>query len=202
MNKFILTGKEKENILEQLLTENDLQEKEILYKINEKKGGFFKSVTYTITAVKIEDILEYIKEFLVDLLNKMELDVSFESKIRDKQIYIKMFSNNNSILIGKNGQTLTALQIITRQVINNKIGFLPFIILDVENYKDKKNEQLERLAKKTAKEVIKTGIDVSLENMNSYERRIVHNALTNFKGITTISEGEEPNRHVIIKKVD
>ena len=202
MKIYSQSGKDSESVLENILKENELKKEEIIFKTQEKKGGLFKGTSYEVSVVKLEDILEYLKEYLESLLSKMGLEVTFESKIRENQIYLKMYSNNNAILIGKNGQTLTALQLITRQVINKEIGMLPYIILDVENYKDKKNEQIERLAKRTAKEVVTTGIDVSLENMNSYERRIVHNALTNFKGITTISEGEEPNRHVVIKKVN
>ncbi len=196
------SGKDYEKVLEEILKENELKEEDIVYKSFTKKGGIFKGTTNVVTVVKLEDICEYVKDFLSDLLRRMGLDVTFESRIRDKQIYIKMFSDNNAILIGKNGQTLSALQLIVRQIIIKETKILPYIILDVENYKDKKNENLERLARRTAKEVRATGIDASLENMNSYERRIVHNALTDFKGVTTISEGEEPNRHVVIKKAE
>ena len=75
----------------------------------------------------------------------------------------------------------------------------PYINLDVENYKDKQIYYLEKLAKNIAREVRNTKQEVVMENMNSYERRIVHNVLTNFKGVITESEGEEPNRHVIVK---
>lgn len=202
MKVYEQSGKDYEKVLEEILKENELKEEDIVYKSFTKKGGIFKGTTNVVTVVKLEDICEYVKDFLSDLLKRMGLDVTFESKIRDKQIYIKMFSDNNSILIGKNGQTLSALQLIVRQIVIKETRILPYIILDVENYKDKKNENLERLARRTAKEVRATGIDASLENMNSYERRIVHNALTDFKGVTTISEGEEPNRHVVIKKVE
>ena len=196
------SGKDKDKLLEEILKENELKEEDILSRSYEKKGGLFKGTIEEVKVVKLEDILEYIKDFLTNLITKMGLEISFESRIRDKQIYLKMFSSNNAILIGKNGQTLNALQIIIRQMITKEIDMLPYIILDVENYKDKKNEQLERLARRVAKEVKTSGVDASLDNMNSYERRIVHNALTNFQGVTTISEGEEPNRHVVIKKVN
>ena len=75
----------------------------------------------------------------------------------------------------------------------------PKIVLDVENYKEKRIANLERLAIKMAKEVRQTKNDVILEDMNSYERRIIHNKLANFKGVSTVSEGEEPHRHIVIK---
>ena len=75
----------------------------------------------------------------------------------------------------------------------------PYLNLDASDYKDKQVSHLERLAKNIAREVRNTGREVVMDNMNSYERRIVHNVLTDFKGVTTISEGEEPNRHIIVK---
>ena len=129
----------------------------------------------------------------------MGLDVTFESKIRDGQICIKMYSDLNSILIGKDGKTLSSLMLIVKQMLSVKYNIYPHISLDVENYKEKQEKRLIRLAKQIAREVIKTKVDVKLDNMNSYERRIIHNTLTNNKYVTTISEGEEPNRHVIIK---
>ena len=110
-----------------------------------------------------------------------------------------MYSNNNNILIGHNGNTSKALEKLVRQKIQLETGMFFIISLDVENYKDKKISRLERLAKQTAREVKRTHIDVHLENMNSYERRIIHNALTNNKQVYTESEGEEPNRYVVIK---
>jgi spoIIIJ-associated protein len=110
-----------------------------------------------------------------------------------------MYSNNNPILIGKNGQTLEALQNIVKNVVSNNVGIYPVVMLDVENYKEKQEKRIERLAKDTAREVLRTKVEARLENMNSYERRIVHNILTDFKGIYTTSEGEEPNRYVVIK---
>ena len=129
----------------------------------------------------------------------MGLEVSFETNIRNKQITIKMFSDNNAILIGKNGQTLSALTLLCKQAIYSQLGIYVYINLDVENYKDKQIAHLERLAKNIAREVRQTQTPVVMDNMNSYERRVVHNILTNFKGVKTESEGEEPNRHIIVK---
>ncbi len=153
-------------------------------------------------AIKIADIAEYIKEKLAELLKNMNIECKFESSIRDEQISIKMYSDKNNILIGKNGQTLIAMQTILRQMVHNEIGMYPYILLDVENYKEKKISNLERNAKKIAHEVLKTKIDVSLDNMNSYERRIVHNVLAKYKNLSTASVGEEPNRHIVIKYIE
>ncbi len=100
---------------------------------------------------------------------------------------------------GKNGQNLEALSLLVKQFVKNITFNGPRIILDVEDYREKQIKRLERLAKNLALEVRKSKVDVEMDNMNSYERRIVHNVLTNFKGITTESIGEEPNRHIVIK---
>lgn len=199
MEVYVYEGKKEEEVLTKALTDLNVTENDILLKKEKNKGGLFKSETYKLTIVKITDIQEEIKTFLKDLLNKMDIDVTFESSIREKQITIKMYSDNNAILIGKNGQTLSALSTIVKQYIYNQIGQYPYINLDVENYKDKQVMHLERLAKNIAREVRSTKQPVTMENMNSYERRIVHNVLTNFKGVITESEGEEPNRHVVVK---
>lgn len=195
----IFEGKTIEDAKNAALSQMNVSESEILFKTEEKKGKLFKATTYIFKAIKISDIQNFLKTKTTELLNNMGIDVKIESSIRDDQINLKLYSDKNNILIGKNGQTLLAIQTILRQIVYNQLGIYPYILIDVENYKEKKISNLEKNAKKIAKEVLKTKIDVTLDDMNSYERRIVHNALSEFKNITTTSEGEEPNRHVVIK---
>jgi spoIIIJ-associated protein len=192
-------GKDLEELKKEALTKLNLEAKDVIITETENKGNLFKGKTYTIKVYQIQDVVEEIKNYLQTILNNMSIEATFETKIRDEQITIKMFSDKNAILIGKNGQTLQSLQIMIRQHIYQEIGSYPYILLDVENYKEKQNKNLEYLAKKLAKEVIATKQPVEMDNMNSYERRIVHNALMDFKELTTTSEGEEPNRHIVIK---
>ena len=199
MEKKIFEGKNIEELLSNALLELNVREDEVIYQKEEVKGGLFKGTNHKITIVLLTDVSNYLKEKLDIILKQMGLDVSYESKIRSGKIQIKMYSDNNAILIGKNGKTLEALFIILKQFIFNEIGMYPYFSLDVENYKEKQEEQLEKMAKRIAKEVELTKIDATLENMNSYERRIIHNCLTNYKNVYSTSEGEEPNRHVVIK---
>lgn len=199
MEVYSYEGKKEIDVLNKALTDLNVTEQEILYKKEQIKGGFLKGDATKFTIAKITDVQEELKNYLQEILSQMGLEGKFETNIRENQINIKMFSDNNAILIGKDGKTLTALSTICKQYINNIIGVYPYLNLDVENYKDKKISHLERLAKNLAREVKNTKQEIVMENMNSYERRIVHNCLTNMKGIETISEGEEPNRHVIIK---
>ena len=198
----VFEGKTREEAKEKALNALNVSENEMFCKEEEIKGKLFKAATYKCSAIKISDIAEFLKVKLTELLNNMGIESQFETSVRDEQINIKMYSDKNNILIGKNGQTLMAIQTVLRQMVYNEIGMYPYILLDVENYKEKKISHLERNAKRIAKEVQKTKIDVSLDNMNSYERRIVHNVLTKFKNISTTSEGEEPNRHIVIRYVE
>lgn len=199
MNKIIKEGKSLADLLEQISNEYGISENEILYTTYEKKGGLFKSNTVVVEAISYNDLKEEAKSFLAELLLNLGLEVTLESKLRENQIIINMNSNNNPILIGKNGQTLKALETIVRQFVLKDFRTCPTISLDVEDYKLKQQKRIERLAKNIAREVSKTKMEVALENMNSFERRLVHNVLSNNKFVYTESAGEEPNRHVVIK---
>ncbi len=198
----VFEAKTKEDAKAKALEALEADESEVFCKEEEIKGKLFKATTYRCSAIRITDIAEFIKEKAEDIVANMGIEAKFEYNVREEQINIKMYSDNNSILIGKNGQTLMALQTILRQIVHNEIGMYPYILLDVENYKEKKNSHLERNAKRIAKEVQKTKIDVALDDMNAYERRIVHNAISNFKNISSASEGEEPHRHIVIRYVE
>ena len=199
MEKIIKDGKVTEEVLEEILAENSLTKDEIVYTSRDKKGKLFQGNLKEVTVYKKTDINNSIKEFLKEIIENMGLEVSFEVVTKDERTTIKMYSNNNPIIIGKSGHTLKALETLAKQKIQNDTGIFYKINLDVSNYKEKIQKSIERLAKNTAREVAKTKIPVALDNMTSYERRIVHNVLTDFKGVKTESEGEEPNRHVVIK---
>ncbi len=199
MNIAVFESKTLEDAIVKATEELVVEEKDIVYRKEETKGGLFKSGGIKISVVLCTEVANYIKETLDNILKMMEIETSFETKIRDGKIQIKMYSDRNAILIGKGGKTLSSLQMIIKQMIYTKIQMYPYFTLDVENYKEKQEEYLERLASRVAKEVVDTKVDVTLDNMNSYERRIVHNYLTEFKNIYTVSEGEEPERHIVIK---
>ena len=141
----------------------------------------------------INDVQAYIKEVIAEILKLMNIDVKFEIRRREKTISVKLFSDNNAILIGKNGRTIAALQTLIRQIISNETNEKLSIILDVENYKEKRVKNIE------AREVAKTKVEATMDSMNSYERRIVHSVLADDKYVYTESTGEEPNRCVVIK---
>ena len=199
MNVVQNNGKTLNEALEKVLVELNANQSEVIYKYEETEGKLFKSSTFKVTAVTKRDLLDEIKNYLRTLVEGLGLKLEMESKIQDEMYLIKMYSDNNPLLIGKNGQTLKALETLIKQKYLMEWNTYLKISLDVEDYKAKRIEYLEKLAVRTAKEVRDTKMAATLENMNSYERRIIHNKLTDFKGIKTSSEGEEPNRHIIIK---
>ncbi len=202
MSEVEIEAKSKEEAIRKVKEILNANDSEFIYHITEIKGKLFKGTSYKIKAITLQALTEHVMEFLEKITKNLGLHPTIEAKVNDHKIEVQMSSENNKILIGKNGQTLKALETLAKQFIFNNYKYYVSIYIDVENYREKRIKNIEYLAKKTAKEVMATNIEVKLENMNSFERRIVHNALTNFKGVTTISEGEDPNRHVIIKPIE
>lgn len=199
MKVYVYEGKHLEELKEKAFTELMRQEEELFIKTFEEEVGLFKTKKIRLEIVVKEEILQYLKELLLDIVSKMGISTNVEAKIRDNHFKLTLFSDNNSILIGKGGRTVDSLQTILRTSLSNKTHLNINVTLDVENYKEKQVKRIEILAKKTAQEVLSTGVEAKLDSMNSYERRIVHEEVSKIKGVYTISEGEEPNRYVIIK---
>ena len=203
MKVYTYEGKNLEELTLQSLKELDVKEDEMITDIKEEVVGLLKKKKYTLKIVLKSDVIEYSKNYVKDIAEGMGLkNIQLETKRTDNYIKITIHSENSSILIGKGGRTLSSIQTLLRAALTNQTDMFINVILDVENYKIKQEHNIERLAKKLAKEVIKTKEPITMDSMNSYERRLVHSALSNFKGITTESEGEEPNRKVVIKPID
>ena len=203
MKTYTFEGKNLEELTLQALKELNVKEDEMITDVKEETVGLLRKKKYTLSVVLKSDVLEYSKKLLKDIVEGMGIkDVIIESQRKDNYIKLTLHSSDNSILIGRDGRTLSSLQNLIRTSVSKQTGIYFNIILDVENYKVKKEHNIERLAKKLAKEVLRTKEPIAMDSMNSYERRLVHNALSNFKGITSDSEGEEPNRRIVIKPVE
>lgn len=200
MEKHKFTGKTKEEAIQ--TAKESLQEMEenlIIKELETTKGGLFKSKKVEIEVIEKREVVRYIKEYLVKILKAMGLTVNIEVKHKEEVPKYIIFSDNDALLIGKNGKNLKALSIIVSQHLTKELGKTFKFAIDVNEYKEKREKSLESLAKRIAREVATTKIEVKLDSMNSYERRIIHNALTNNKRVYTESEGEEPNRYVVVK---
>ena len=153
---------------------------------------------------KIEpQTIEACEKFIYDVLNAMDMkDVKVTSTVDEEgALSIDMEGNNMGILIGKRGQTLDSLQYLTNRVANKMQDGYVRVKLDTEDYRRRRKETLENLAKNIASKVKRTRRTVSLEPMNPYERRIIHSALQSDPAVSTHSEGEEPYRRVVVTLV-
>ncbi len=140
------------------------------------------------------------KDFLSSVFEAMNMDVVSEVKYDESEntMNIELSGSEMGVLIGKRGQTLDSLQYLVSLVINKNTENYIRVKVDTENYRQRRKETLENLAKNIAFKVKRTKRAVSLEPMNPYERRIIHSALQNDKYVTTHSEGNEPFRHVVV----
>jgi len=141
-------------------------------------------------------------EFLHEMFLAMGLIVKIETKLKEKQLLIDLYGDDMGILIGKRGQTLDSLQYLTTLVVNKNKGSYISVSIDTENYRKRRRDTLEALARNLARKVKQTRKNIVLEPMNPYERRIIHYALQNDRYVTTYSEGEDPYRNVVIALKD
>lgn len=151
-------------------------------------------------AVVEENTIQMCEKFIYDVLKTMDMeDVKVTSQIDEEgALSINMDGKNMGILIGKRGQTLDSLQYLTNRVANKAQSGYVRVKLDTEDYRRRRKETLENLAKNIASKVKRTRHAVSLEPMNPYERRIIHSALQSDPAVSTHSEGEEPYRRVVV----
>ena len=192
-------GKTETEALEKCINDLNTTEQELFIKKTETEAKLFKSKKYIIEAIKKNDIINYIKDYIKEIDKSFNIEIKSEINEKDNVIKVVLVSNNNPILIGAYGKNIEALQTLIRNSIRNQIGLDIKINMDASNYKKKKEENFEREIKKIIKDVQNTHIEVKLDPMNSYNRRLVHNLASKFKNIKTESIGEEPNRCTIIK---
>ncbi|MCL2050649.1 MAG: protein jag [Lachnospiraceae bacterium] len=170
--------------------------------VEEGSNGFlglgFKQAT--IKAKVKNSIIERATDFLNDIFNAMKLsvtiDINFDEK--DRSMEINLTGEEMGVLIGKRGQTLDSLQYLVSLVVNKESGEYVRVKVDTEDYRKRRKETLENLAKNIAFKVKRTRRPVSLEPMNPYERRIIHSILQGDKFVSTHSEGEEPFRRIVV----
>lgn len=159
-----------------------------------------KSKPAVIRARKKNDVINNMKSFLGKVFDAMDMQVEIDAKLdeENKLMEVELKGSDMGILIGKRGQTLDSLQYLTNLAVNKHSENYVKVKLDTEDYRKRRKETLENLAKNIAYKVKRTKRPVSLEPMNPFERRVIHFALQNDKYVETHSEGEEPFRHVVV----
>ena len=192
------------NILAPRVVKVELTVKENAKTINENKADNDVKAERKERIVDIKDLEnaknilnEFIKKFLPTVSDKQ---FNYTVEIKDNVIEINITGEDSGCLIGYRGETLNSLQTILSSIANKNNNSKIKVILDIENYRNKRKQTLEELAIKVAKTVSKTGKPVTLEPMGAYERKVIHSKLQDNKYVATHSVGEEPNRKVVISK--
>lgn len=174
----------KESVPEKRVEKNDRKEK------SEKASA----------PIDYAPLVENVKSFLAQVFQAMQLEVEIITKVdeENRMIDVEFKGSEMGMLIGKRGQTLDSLQYLTNLAVNKQSDSYVKVKLDTEDYRKRRKETLENLARNIAYKVKRTKRPVSLEPMNPFERRVIHSALQNDKYVSTHSEGEEPYRHVVV----
>lgn len=191
-----------ESALAQLSTTRDRIEVTI---VDEGKKGFlgiFGSRPAIIKATVKIDAIEEARGFLLQVSEKMGVPIQIEVLRDGKQVNFILTGEKIALLIGKRGQTLNSLQYLTQLVINRFSNQYLTVILDAEDYRKRRNDTLVQLAQRLAQKALKSGKNVSLEPMPSYERKVIHTALVGNRRIKTYSDGSEPHRFIVISPVE
>ena len=195
-------GKNREDLINKITEELNCNENELVILEQFTEGKLFKSQKYNLSVITKAEIKKQLKNFFNELSKLMNVTIESEINITEDNIYnINLVTSNNSILIGKEGKTLDAIQCLLRQISQNDLQNKIKINVDISNYKYEQTKKLEKNIKNIAKEVLKTKVDTSLDPMNSYNRRIVHTIVSEFSDLETESVGEVKERHVVIKYV-
>lgn len=186
--------------LRELETTIDKVEVEVVDKGSKGFLNFIGSKPVKVTVKMKKDYVDEAKTFLKSILTTMDVKAEISVKDKGNNLYIDLYGENLGILIGYRGETLDALQYLTSLVVNKDSSeAYKRVILDTQNYREKREQTLRRLAYKIAKKVCKYNKAIKLEPMNPYERRIIHSELQDNLYVRTYSEGEEPYRRVVVE---
>ena len=199
MKVYQYEAKKVDDIKSKILEELKEEEENLIISEKELTSGLFKNKKKQINVILVSELITYIKDYIQKIATLMNIEINTEVKKRDTNLHFIMHSNQNNILIGKNGRTIDALQLLIKQSLYNLTDIYINFTLDVGSYKQNQIEKLKLLAKNVSQTVIRTKTPAKLEYMNSYERRIIHSFLNEDKKVYTESHGEEPNRYIVIK---
>lgn len=199
------TGKTVQEAISAALSELNLSEEYVdIEIIDEGTKGIFGLIGTKVARIKAtvkeeeNNRCDIASDFLYTILNNMEVEADISISEDDESIVVDINGDDIGIIIGRRGETMDALQYLTSLVVNKGYEDYKRVILNVENYRQKREETLVKLANRLAEKVVKYKKPVTLEPMNPYERRIIHSSLQGHKYVETYSTGEEPKRKVVI----
>ncbi|UOO37602.1 protein jag [Oscillospiraceae bacterium CM] len=198
-----VTGKSEDDAIQSALDQLGLSRDEVSVEIVERaKAGFLglKSTpaVVRVTFDSVTSSAEHVETFLTGLFVRMGVKATPEIAEAEGTLAVTLTGEDPGALIGRRGETLDAIQHLTNYVINRGNAAHVRVSIDAENYRERRNEALERLAEKVAAKVVKYRKNMTLEPMNSYERHVIHTALQEVANVTTYSVGTEPNRRIVV----
>ncbi|MBD8005580.1 RNA-binding cell elongation regulator Jag/EloR [Bacillus norwichensis] len=204
MRQVTATGSTVEEAVQSALAQLETTEDQVEVNIIDqgKKGlfGLFGSRPVVVEVTAKPGAIESAKQFLQDIVQNMGIEAEMDIVEKDgRNVLFNISGEKMGLLIGKRGQTLNALQYLTQLVANRHSSHYIRVILNPEDYRDRRKETLVRLAERLASKATQIGEPVSLEPMPNYERKIIHTILAESQDVETISKGEEPNRYVVIQ---
>ena len=203
MDTIEIIGKSYEEALQKALTDMQCTQEDVNVEILEEANKGFLGIgardaklRVTLKFPAVSRAKSFLEQLFVEMNMKIEIQITADEAAQ--QIFIEIQGENMGILIGRGGETLDAIQYLTSLAVNK--GDSPYVrvSLDTENYRQKREGTLERLAKKMADRVLKSRRSITLEPMNANERRIIHSVLHDSKTVTTYSVGEEPHRKIVV----
>ena len=198
MKKYEFKGKNEEAAIAVAMEKLMCTANDFYYQKNETKGLFGKGMEINVY-LKTE-MLDLTTDKIREILYQMGIDnIEINAKVNERNLAFNIDTNQNALLIGKNGKNLKALQVIVRQFLNNQTNIYIPVLIDIENYKEKSQRNIVSLAHKLADEVVMTGEEVAMKDLNSYERRLVHQAIGKSDKVYTESAGVGTDRHLVIK---
>lgn len=203
MKKVTVTAKTVDEAIAMALGQLNAEKNQVTVTILEEPSkGFFGLIGAKPAKLEVElniDPLQEAKTFLQDMLAAMNVQASIEVKKTKEHVLFEIIGEDLGIIIGRRGQTLDSLQLLVNTVGNKHSNSYLRIVLDAESYRLKRKQTLEQLADRLAQKALKTGQIVKLEPMPSHERKVIHSFLQERKNINTFSEGQEPNRYIVIQ---
>jgi len=203
MDYIEVTGKTVEDARTEALIKLGTTSDQIEVEILEKGSSGFLGIGSKPAVIRVRrkfTMEDCVRDFLMQVFDAMDLtvDISVEVEEDNHTVNVELKGDEMGVLIGKRGQTLDSLQYLTSLALNRHTDEYVKVKLDTEDYRKRRKETLENLAKNIAYKVKRTKRPVSLEPMNPFERRVIHSTLQNDKYVSTHSEGEEPHRHVVV----
>ena len=192
-----------EEILEKAAEEYGCDTSSLMYNVLEEKEGLLgigKSITAEVFTM--DDVKEFLFDYMGDFFTGIDLDLECAIEEKDNSFIVNLNADNNAVLIGKMGKTLSAFNTVIKAAVNAKFKKRIDILIDVNHYKSDRYYKLRGMAKRIGKQVQRDHVKVSLDPMPNDERKVIHKALNEWHNIKTESEGEGSNRHVCISYVE